>query len=76
MLVVSSDWLFHTLIWVRFSLRIKVGSEDAWMTVSHFGLFFIPVGMVSTFFLRGLPRLLVIASWLLMSVYLGHFYIT
>ena len=74
MLVVSSEWLFHTASWMLFWLGIKVG-PDGWMTVMGLGIYFIPVGMASTFFLRGLPRLLVITSWLLMSIYLGHFYI-
>jgi len=75
MLVVSSEWLIHTLTWVFYSLGIEKRALDTLITVLDFGIYFTPVGMVASVFLRGIPRLLIIATWLLMAVFVGHFYI-
>jgi hypothetical protein len=75
MLVVSSEWLFHTLGWVFYSLGIQMRALDTLKTVLDFGIYFTPVGMVASVFLRGFPRLLIIAAWLLMAVFAGHFYV-
>lgn len=45
------------------------------LLVLDLGIYFIPVGMLATLFLRGFPRVLVITAWLLMTVFMGHFYI-
>jgi hypothetical protein len=74
-LVVSSEWLFLTLGWVFYSLGIQARAFDTLKTVLDFGIYFTPVGMVASLFLRGFPRLLVIAAWLLIAVFAGHFYI-
>ena len=75
MLVVSSEWLLLTLGWVFYSLGIQTRAFDTLKTVLDFGIYFTPVGMLASVFLRGFPRLLVIAAWLLMAVFAGHFYI-
>jgi hypothetical protein len=62
-------------MWIFYSVGIEGGVSNAFRNVLDFGLYFIPVGMASTFFLRGPPRNLLIAAWLLMSVFVGHFYI-
>jgi hypothetical protein len=39
------------------------------------GIYFTPVGMIATLFLRGFPRLLAVVAWVLTFVFMGHFYI-
>jgi hypothetical protein len=51
-------------MWILYSVGIEGGAPNAVRNVLDFGLYFIPVGMVSTFSLRGFPRNLVIAAWL------------
>jgi hypothetical protein len=75
MLVVSSEWLLHTLGWVFYSLGTQTRALETLKTVLDFGIYFSPVGMVASVFLRGFPRLLIIAAWFLMAVFAGHFYI-
>jgi hypothetical protein len=76
MLVLCSWWLLHTLMWIFYSVGVGSGASNVVSNALDFGFYFLPVGMVSTFFLRGFPRNLVISAWLLMSVFLGHFYIS
>ena len=75
MLVLCSWWLLHTLMWIFYSVGVEGSTSKVARNAVDLGLYFIPVGMASTFFLRGFPRNLMIAAWLLMSVFLGHFYI-
>jgi hypothetical protein len=75
MLVVTSEWFFHTLGWILYSSGTAESALNSLRAMLDLGIYFIPVGMLATLFLRGFPRVLVITAWLLMTVFMGHFYI-
>jgi len=75
MLVVTSEWVFHTLGWILYSSGTAESALNWLRAMLDLGIYFIPVGMLATLFLRGFPRVLVITAWLLITVFMGHFYI-
>ena len=68
-------WFLHTLLWILDSLGVGPSMSNMPWIAPYWGIYFVPVGMVATLFLRGFPRLLLVAAWVLTFVFMGHFYI-
>jgi len=76
MLVVSADWLFQTSLWVLYSANVGASRISSAADLGmHLEIYYLPVGMASTFFLKGVPRVLVITAWLVTAIFARHFYI-
>ena len=76
MLVLSGLWPFQTSLWILYSVNVAASRISSAAEVGmHLEIYYLPVGMASTLFLKGLPRVLLISAWLIMSVFVSHFYI-
>jgi hypothetical protein len=75
-LVISVDWLFQTAVWVFYALNVAapIPSTTAW-AATHLEIYYLAFAIPSSFLLKGVPRIFLIAAWLLMSVYNAHFFI-
>ena|SRR5215467_6155804 len=76
MVIIAADWLFQTLLWViplpdHESPRL---SSAVWMQM-HFDIYYGAVALPLALFLKGAPRLLLIAAWFLLRIFIGHFFI-
>ena|ERR1700739_496581 len=76
MVIISADWLFQTLLWViplpdHESPRL---SNAVWVQM-HFDIYYGAVALPFALFLKGAPRLLVIAAWFLLMIFKRYFFI-
>ncbi len=74
MVMISADWLFQTILWVIYSLDHESPrlSNEVEMQM-HSGIYYGLVALPFAFFLKGSPRFLLIAAWLLLAIFKGHF---
>src|SRR6266566_4309195 len=63
MVIISADWLFQTVLWVIYSLNHESPrlSNAVWVQM-HFDIYYGLVALPFAFFLKGVPRFLLIAA--------------
>jgi hypothetical protein len=76
MVIISTDWVFQTVLWVIYSLHHESPrlSNAVWVQV-HLDIYYGVVALPFAFFLKGAPRFLLIAAWFLLQIFKGHFFI-